>query len=101
MAGKLQGRVALVTGGARGLGASSAAALAAEGAAVLITDVLDADGEATAAAIASEGARAGYMHHDVRDESQWQAVVGEAERRFGGLDILLNNATPRSSSTAE
>ncbi len=92
MAGKLQGRVALVTGGARGLGASSAAALAAEGAAVLITDVLDADGEATAAAIASKGARAGYMHHDVRDESQWQAVVGEAERRFGGLDILLNNA---------
>ena len=92
MAGKLQGRVALVTGGARGLGAASAAALAAEGAAVLITDVLDADGEATAASIASKGARAGYVHHDVRDEAQWQAVVAEAERRFGGLDILVNNA---------
>ncbi len=92
MAGKLQGRVALVTGGARGIGAASAAALAAEGAAVLITDVLDADGEATAAAIASKSGRAGYMHHDVREEAQWQAAVAEAERRFGGLDILLNNA---------
>jgi 3alpha(or 20beta)-hydroxysteroid dehydrogenase len=92
MAGKLQGRVALVTGGARGLGAAAAAALAAEGAAVLITDVLDEDGEATAASIASRGAQAGYMHHDVRDEGQWLAVVAEAERRFGGLDVLVNNA---------
>ena len=92
MAGKLSGRVALVTGGARGIGAASAAALAAEGAAVLITDVLDADGEATAASIASKGGRAGYVHHDVRDEGAWAAAVAEAERRFGGLDILLNNA---------
>jgi 3alpha(or 20beta)-hydroxysteroid dehydrogenase len=106
MAGKLKGRVALVTGGARGLGGASAAALAAEGAAVLITDVLDADGEATAAAIAATGARAGYMHHDVRDEAQWKAVVAEAERRFGGLDILLNNAgifslKPMTATTIE
>jgi NAD(P)-dependent dehydrogenase (short-subunit alcohol dehydrogenase family) len=106
MAGKLQGRVALVTGGARGIGAAAATALAAEGAAVLITDVLDADGEAAAASIASKGARAGYMHHDVRDEGQWQAVVGEAERRFGGLDILLNNAgifflKPMAATTIE
>jgi NAD(P)-dependent dehydrogenase (short-subunit alcohol dehydrogenase family) len=92
MAGKLSGRVALVTGGARGIGAASAKALAAAGAAVLITDVLDEDGEKTAAQIASGGGRAGYLHHDVRDEGQWRAAVGDAERRFGGLDILLNNA---------
>ena len=92
MAGKLQGRVALVTGGARGIGAASALALAAAGAAVLITDVLDADGEETAASIVSKGGKAGYVRHDVRDEAAWVAAVAEAERRFGGLDILLNNA---------
>jgi NAD(P)-dependent dehydrogenase (short-subunit alcohol dehydrogenase family) len=92
MAGKLSGRVALVTGGARGIGAASAQALAEAGAAVLVTDVLDEDGETTAAAIAAKGARAGYLHHDVREEGAWVAAVGEAERRFGGLDILLNNA---------
>jgi len=92
MVKKLQGRVALVTGGARGIGAASAKALAAEGAAVLITDVLDEDGQKTAAAIAETGARAGYLHHDVRDEAAWLGAVAEAEKRFGGLDILLNNA---------
>jgi 3alpha(or 20beta)-hydroxysteroid dehydrogenase len=92
MAGKLSGRVALVTGGARGIGAASAQALAAAGAAVLITDVLDEDGEKTAASIAAKGARAGYLRHDVREEAAWVAAVGEAEKRFGGLDILLNNA---------
>ena len=92
MAGKLRGRVALVTGGARGIGAASAKALAEAGAAVLITDVLDADGERTAAAIAETGARAGYLHHDVREEAAWVEAVAAAEKRFGGLDILLNNA---------
>lgn len=92
MAGKLQGRVALVTGGARGIGAAAAKALTAAGAAVLITDVLDDAGEKTAAEIVEHGGRAGYRHHDVRDEGQWLAAVGDAEKRFGGLDILLNNA---------
>lgn len=92
MTKKLQGRVALVTGGARGIGAASAQALAAEGAAVLITDVLDEEGQATAAKLVEAGARAGYFHHDVRDEAQWLNAVAEAEKRFGGLDILLNNA---------
>ena len=92
MSKKLQERVALVTGGARGIGAASAQALAEAGAAVLITDILDEDGERTAAAIASKGGRAGYLRHDVRDETAWKSAVGEAERRFGGLDILLNNA---------
>jgi len=92
MAGKLQGRVALITGGARGIGAAAAKALAAAGAAVLITDVLDEDGEKTASTIAGSGAPAGYLRHDVRDEAAWTNAVAEAEKRFGGLDILVNNA---------
>jgi 3alpha(or 20beta)-hydroxysteroid dehydrogenase len=92
MAGKLTGRVALVTGGARGIGAASAAALAEAGAAVLITDVLDNEGEQVAACIVESGGRAGYLHHDVRDEAAWVAAVAAAEARFGGLDILMNNA---------
>lgn len=92
MAGKLQGRVALVTGGARGIGAASAAALAQAGAAVLVTDVLDDEGEQVAARIVEGGGRAGYVHHDVRDEAAWAAAVAAAETRFGGLDILMNNA---------
>ena len=92
MSGKLGGRVALVTGGARGIGAASANALAAAGAAVLVTDLLDEDGERTAAGIVSAGGKAGYVRHDVRDEAQWTHAVNEAEKRFGGLDILVNNA---------
>jgi NAD(P)-dependent dehydrogenase (short-subunit alcohol dehydrogenase family) len=106
MAGKLQGRVALVTGGARGIGAASAKALAAAGAAVLITDVLDDAGEKTAAEIVEHGGRAGYRHHDVREEREWLAAVEDAEKRFGGVDILLNNAgifalKPMSMTTIE
>lgn len=92
MAGKLSGRVALVTGGARGIGAASAKALATAGAAVLITDLLDEDGERTASDIVSAGGKAGYIRHDVREESDWIKAVNEAEQRFGGLDILVNNA---------
>ena len=92
MTDKLEGRVALVTGGARGIGAASAKALAGEGAAVLITDLLDEAGQDTAGAIVQAGGRAGYMRHDVRDEAAWLAAVAEAETRFGGLDILVNNA---------
>jgi NAD(P)-dependent dehydrogenase (short-subunit alcohol dehydrogenase family) len=81
----LSGRVALVTGGARGIGAAAARALAAKGAKVLLTDVLD--GAETAAAI---GGR--FMHHDVTKEEDWVAAVALAKDAFGGLDILVNNA---------
>ena len=92
MARKLEGRVALVTGGARGIGAACAKALAAEGAAVLVTDMLDDEGQETAGAIVQSGGRAGYLRHDVRDEGAWLAAVADAERRFGGLDVVVNNA---------
>src|SRR5438132_1548497 len=85
--GRLDGKVALVTGGARGQGAAEGRLFAAEGATVVITDVLDADGEQTAASL---GGR--YMHHDVTSEQQWAAVIDEVMSRHGRLDVLVNNA---------
>jgi NAD(P)-dependent dehydrogenase (short-subunit alcohol dehydrogenase family) len=81
----LKGRVALVTGGARGLGAATAKALAAEGAKVLISDVRD--GREVANAI--DGA---FVTHDVTKENEWAGAVAFAKETFGGLDILVNNA---------
>jgi 3alpha(or 20beta)-hydroxysteroid dehydrogenase len=84
---RLSGKVALVTGGARGQGAAEARLFAAEGAAVVITDILDADGEKTAAACGGV-----YLHHDVTSEEDWSRVVGEVVSRHGRLDVLVNNA---------
>lgn len=81
----LEGRVALVTGAARGLGAATAKALAAAGAKIAVTDVLD--GAETAAAVGGA-----YKHHDVTSEDDWIAAVAFARAEFGGLDILVNNA---------
>jgi NAD(P)-dependent dehydrogenase (short-subunit alcohol dehydrogenase family) len=83
--GDLEGRVALVTGGARGLGAAAAKALAAEGAKVVVTDV--SDGSAIAAEIGGA-----YIKHDVTSEEEWIAAIAFAKQTFGGLDILVNNA---------
>ncbi len=88
MAGRLDGKVALITGGARGQGAAEAALFAQEGAAVVITDVLDEEGRATAAAI--DGCR--YLHQDVRDEDRWAEVVADVVAREGSLTVLINNA---------
>ena len=87
--GRLDGKVALVTGAARGQGAAEAEAFAVEGASVVLTDVLDDEGESVAAAI---GAAARYQHHDVTDEAAWQSAVALAVSEFGRLDILVNNA---------
>jgi 3alpha(or 20beta)-hydroxysteroid dehydrogenase len=96
--GKLDGKVALITGGARGQGAAEAALFAAEGAKVVVTDVLDADGQQTATAC---GGR--YLHHDVTSEGRWQEVVDAILGWHGQLDILINNAgifRPESLTTA-
>lgn len=85
----LDGRTALVTGGARGIGAAIVRRLHAEGANVVITDLLDAEGEALAAGL---GQRALFVHHDVADEAGWQAAVAAAVERFGALHVLVNNA---------
>lgn len=86
--GRLEGRVALITGGASGLGAEDARTLAREGAKVVITDVQDDLG----AKVAAEIPGCLYLKHDVRDEARWAEVVAETLRAFGRLDILVNNA---------
>lgn len=91
--GQVQGKVALVTGAAAGIGAACAEALAREGARVVLTDLDDARGEAVAERIRTAGgAEALYLHQDVTDEARWAEVVAETERRFGRLDILVANA---------
>lgn len=92
MAGQVQGKVAVVTGAASGIGAACAEPLAREGAAVLLTDLDDARGEALAARIRGGGAQAHYLHQDVAEEARWPEVVAEAERRFGGLQVMVANA---------
>jgi 3alpha(or 20beta)-hydroxysteroid dehydrogenase len=87
--GRLEGKVALITGAARGQGEAEARRFVAEGASVLLTDVLDAEGEAVAASL---GAPAAYRHLDVTSEEDWEAAVADAEARFGPLTILVNNA---------
>jgi NAD(P)-dependent dehydrogenase (short-subunit alcohol dehydrogenase family) len=88
----LQGRTALVTGGARGMGAGMARALASAGAAVMVGDVLAAEGQATAQALVDAGGRAGFVPLDVRDEAHWLAAIDATLQAFGGFDILINNA---------
>jgi NAD(P)-dependent dehydrogenase (short-subunit alcohol dehydrogenase family) len=88
----LDGRKALITGSARGLGQGMAEALSRAGAAVMITDVLDELGEETAQLIGKTGATAGYTHLDVTDEASWEAAVAATVEELGGLDILINNA---------
>ena len=85
---RLEGRVALVTGGARGQGASHAERLASEGARVVSVDVLDDAGEETAARLRGDGLDVGYRHLDVTDPAGWREVVADCER----LDVLVNNA---------
>lgn len=86
---RLTGKVALISGAARGLGAEFARALAGEGASVVIGDVLDEDGRRLAEEI---GQPARYVHLDVRDYDQWRNAVELTEQSFGRLDILVNNA---------
>jgi NAD(P)-dependent dehydrogenase (short-subunit alcohol dehydrogenase family) len=88
----LKGKAAIVTGGASGIGAACAETLAREGAQVLVTDVDDLRGKDVVARIAKAGGTAHYLNHDVRDEAAWPAVIGEAEKRFGRLDIMVANA---------
>jgi NAD(P)-dependent dehydrogenase (short-subunit alcohol dehydrogenase family) len=88
----LTGRVAIVTGAARGIGAAAAAELAAAGATVILTDVLDEEGEAVAESLRARGEAATYRHLDVSSEAGWAEVVEGTVQERGRLDILVNNA---------
>ncbi len=89
---RLDGKVALITGGARGMGASEAQLFIDEGARVVITDILDDDGKKTAQRLSSDGSKCVFLHHDVTSEDDWNAVMKEALAAFGQIDVLVNNA---------
>lgn len=87
--GRVEGKVALISGGARNIGAASARALVAEGAKVVIGDLLDEEGKALADEL---GEAARYVHLDVTSDEDWRAAVALAVAEFGKLDVLFNNA---------
>ncbi len=89
---RLENKVALISGGARGMGAAEARMFAREGAKVVIGDVLDAEGTRVAAEIAESGGDALFVHLDVTHEEDWRSAIGAATSSFGKLDILVNNA---------
>ncbi len=89
---RLANKVALISGGARGMGATEARLFAAEGAKVVIGDVLEAEGRLTEADIKGAGGEAVFVRLDVTNEADWQHAVATAVDRFGKLDILVNNA---------
>ena len=89
MTGRLDGKVALITGGARGQGEAAALRFVEEGARVVLADILDDEGKRLADSI---GAAARYIHLDVTDEAGWVDAVAQIERELGRLDILINNA---------
>lgn len=88
----LEGKVALITGAARGLGAEIARTLSRAGASVMITDILEDLGKVTAAEIAKEGGRAAFLAQNVTKEADWERVTAETVKQLGGLDIVVNNA---------
>lgn len=89
---RLAGKVALISGGARGQGAAEAQLFTQEGATVVFGDILDAEGAQVEAAIRAQGGEATYVHLNVTREEDWQQAVQLAEARYGKLDILVNNA---------
>ena len=90
--GQVQGKVALVTGGASGIGEAVCELLAREGASVAVTDVDDLRGPEVVARIKKAGGEASFWHHDVTSEERWIEVVAEVMKRYGRLDVLVSNA---------
>ena len=89
---RLENKVALISGGARGMGAAEARMFAREGAKVVIGDLLETEGRQVEAEINEAGGECVFVHLDVTQESEWQRAVESAVTRFGKLDVLVNNA---------
>jgi len=89
---RVRDKVAIITGGALGLGAASARMLVREGATVVLTDLKDSEGQAVAKDINAAGGKALYLHHDVASEEDWKSVIARTVKEFGRLDVLVNNA---------
>ena len=87
--GRLQGKVAIITGAGQGMGAAHVRAFVAEGARVMLTDISEGPGQKLAAEL---GGNTAFMVHDVASESAWHAVVADTQRRFGPINVLVNNA---------
>jgi NAD(P)-dependent dehydrogenase (short-subunit alcohol dehydrogenase family) len=90
--GQVEGKIALVTGGASGIGAACATTLAREGARVVVTDIDDRGGAEIVKNITAAGGQAIYLRQDVTDEDRWIEIVAEIEKRFNRLDVLVSNA---------
>ena len=98
---RLEGKVALISGAARGQGAMEARLFAQEGAAVVIADILQDEGKQVEAEINESGGRALFVNLDVTSADDWQAAVAKAVETFGKMDILVNNAAIYSSVPIE
>ncbi len=98
---RLSGKVAIITGGAHGMGAEEVRLFAREGAKVVIADILEDDGRKLEAEVHQTGGEAMFVRTDVTSEADWQRLVDAAVARFGKLDILVNNAGLSSTSEAD
>ncbi|RDD62040.1 glucose 1-dehydrogenase [Ferruginivarius sediminum] len=99
--GRVEGKVAIVTGGAVGLGEAMCRMLAKEGAKVVVTDIKGKEGQAVAHAIVKAGGEAIYLEHDAASEADWERAIEETLARYGDLNVVVNNAGVALGATAE
>ena len=98
---RLEGRIALITGGASGIGKATAHRFIEEGAKVIISDIQDSLGEAVIKDLVAKGGEATYLHHDVSSEESWKEAISKIDSKYGRLDILFNNAGIGDTLTLE